>query len=179
MRSLEEIEAEAKSLKASASVEANKAGGNLDLSPQGQRSARKKVLEATNERLDQLEREHAEVRKGLYEEARKRLFSAGLSEDLLARRDAAGRASQISTPNDALPLLRTAERQQDKTLSVEILNVAIERKWTDVVREFIELYPADAGDVNKVWAGSSGSQSLTSESRAERLLRSIVFSRMR
>lgn len=58
------------------------------------------------------------------------------SETAISYRDAADRASYLSTESEAADLLERAQRSKDDILARAVLEVAVARSWTEVVNRW-------------------------------------------
>jgi len=121
------------------------------LSQQG-RVDRKTEIEAdANRQLADLHAKYREALATYRERARARVLAHPGASDALSLRDAAMRADQLESQDEALRLFSIADRQNDDALEKEILAKALDMHWPRVFVEFERKHPNLKEPLGVLW----------------------------
>lgn len=144
---------------AAGAAEAQRIKRNPHLSDEGRKAQLSALEEATNGQIEAAKARYREEASSKLTMARVRAFGP-VSADVMSLRDAAARASQLTSSPEATTLLKSALRLSDAALAREIVNVAIENRWEEPVEAFGEANPSVAKDLRLIWLDKHGPQGI-------------------
>ncbi|MGC4174275.1 hypothetical protein [Demequina sp.] len=120
------------------------------LSVEGRTVQVRDIITQANATIDDAQVKYDEAKTVEVERAKRRVFTS-FSIDTVTLRDAAMRAQETATEDEALRMFTTAERQGDKSLMRELAAVAIDRSWAELANAFQKAEPIYADDYEIIW----------------------------